>query len=1200
MAPSFLSKLVRNPSGHHTRDRSDPSGSGSSKSRTRSPSPTPGTASTTTSTTSRRTRAFSSTFSAGSASTANTSPSPSEFGALGFGGSKTNLSVPKPKSRAPSIKTETLHGQDNASDSSSVVNTNFTVIPPSPKTNALGLDGLPPANEHAPSLVDGLPASASAPVLIPANPEPNSQQTPSSTNNTRTTSPQPPSKKLAKSRPTTPSSSPRNPPKETLPDSTEPVPPVPPLPTENAKEKNEHEAGLLPSPDLQVRKMSSNRSLNINTNRPASPNGSNTNGVNHGRSVTMPANHAHGEVDDMTPIVESPTSESPPPADDFAASRMGAGNNATNSLGSAFLTASPQRDSDAVSIRSTNASASNAGNPPPPPPSSTKKKETSKPWRRQPSSKPTGLASAIAASGLAMANPAFSAQQQVQLSPPAMQAVLARSGTNVSTKSARKTSLDGNPTPYMLPRTGSASGGASSSTQFSPSRSTKSSKSRRSSIGSAGKRSRGHRPSFSVHSDNGVDAANATQTHLNPDGYYSGLDSSDEEGEDGSSDEDDDEDDLASAIDVHDMPVTGFAVASSRRNADFHELFKNIPEGDYLIEDYGCALQREILIQGRLYISENHICFHANILGWITDLSIPIDEIISLEKKMTAFVIPNAILITTRQAKYNFASFLSRDTTYDVIYNIWRLVRPEAGTLSPASDNASIASGSREGHGGALASHVLEGTIIGGASAVGTAGNALSPGGGGAGNGGAATLNKVTYCKCGKDGKHYSETAMNTVIPGTPEKIHNLMFTSGFFKDFLVSNQKLMELQMSDWSPGPDTHLSRTMSYIKPLSGAVGPKQTKCEIRDEVEYMDFSPTSPNAYSSTLTTTRTPDVPSGGAFSVKTRTCITYASGISSRVVVTTQVEWTGRSFIKGLIERGAIDGQKTYHADLEKAMRGYIQEHQTEFVPEGIKLDVVVAPPTESVAGAGAGAGGAGAGAGAGAAGGGAGGGEAGASANGDAAPGAKHSERGLQWAWETFEGAMGVAKRSTKGALELLGDIIPSMSNTSVLYLIIFGLLLSNIWTWMRVPQGEGVLASYGERKARKRLERWRKAERESKWIDREEMEDRERWIHGVVSALWDELAAGKAPLPVVSQSVSASASAPAQSQSQSPSSKSAIPIPRSMEDVEVEVRRLLESLDGVEDRVKAVREVLAMLQQDNAEIATEGTEGERLDDLD
>jgi hypothetical protein len=42
---------------------------------------------------------------------------------------------------------------------------------------------------------------------------------------------------------------------------------------------------------------------------------------------------------------------------------------------------------------------------------------------------------------------------------------------------------------------------------------------------------------------------------------------------------------------------------------------------DFFSLDYGCALQREILIQGRLYISENHMCFHANLFGWVTDVS---------------------------------------------------------------------------------------------------------------------------------------------------------------------------------------------------------------------------------------------------------------------------------------------------------------------------------------------------------------------------------------------------------------------------------------------------------------------------------------------------------------------------------------------------------------------------------------------------
>ena len=33
---------------------------------------------------------------------------------------------------------------------------------------------------------------------------------------------------------------------------------------------------------------------------------------------------------------------------------------------------------------------------------------------------------------------------------------------------------------------------------------------------------------------------------------------------------------------------------------------------------------------------------------------------------------------------------------------------------------------------------------------------------------------------------------MDKVLPGTPERIYNLMFASGFIKDFLAGNQKLL------------------------------------------------------------------------------------------------------------------------------------------------------------------------------------------------------------------------------------------------------------------------------------------------------------------------------------------------------------------------------------------------------------------------
>jgi hypothetical protein len=102
---------------------------------------------------------------------------------------------------------------------------------------------------------------------------------------------------------------------------------------------------------------------------------------------------------------------------------------------------------------------------------------------------------------------------------------------------------------------------------------------------------------------------------------------------------------------------------------------------------------------------------------------------------------------------------------------------------------------------------------------------------------------------------------------------------------------------VSDWSPvSPGSKLlTRNMSYIKPLTTSLGPKQTKCEITDETVHVDF-----DDYISTVTTTRTPEVPSGGVFSVKTRTCVMWASPVSSRVIVTSQVEWTGKSFMKSV------------------------------------------------------------------------------------------------------------------------------------------------------------------------------------------------------------------------------------------------------------------------------------------------------------
>ncbi|CAF0951180.1 unnamed protein product [Adineta steineri] len=111
-----------------------------------------------------------------------------------------------------------------------------------------------------------------------------------------------------------------------------------------------------------------------------------------------------------------------------------------------------------------------------------------------------------------------------------------------------------------------------------------------------------------------------------------------------------------------------------QRNEEFRKIFKDLPTDERLIVDYSCAWQKEILIQGRMYISQNYLCFHANFLKWETSLCLKFKDIGAITREKTAKVIPNAIEVkSNKNEKYFFASFATRDKSYGLIYRIWQM-----------------------------------------------------------------------------------------------------------------------------------------------------------------------------------------------------------------------------------------------------------------------------------------------------------------------------------------------------------------------------------------------------------------------------------------------------------------------------------------------------------------------------------------------
>nr|XP_008112282.1 PREDICTED: GRAM domain-containing protein 3 isoform X1 [Anolis carolinensis] len=109
-----------------------------------------------------------------------------------------------------------------------------------------------------------------------------------------------------------------------------------------------------------------------------------------------------------------------------------------------------------------------------------------------------------------------------------------------------------------------------------------------------------------------------------------------------------------------------------KANAHFHKLFLDVPIDEPLRQNFTCALQKEILYQGKLFISENWICFHSKVFGKDTKITIPVHSVTLIKKTKTALLVPNALVITTVSDRYIFVSFLSRDTAYKLLKSVCR------------------------------------------------------------------------------------------------------------------------------------------------------------------------------------------------------------------------------------------------------------------------------------------------------------------------------------------------------------------------------------------------------------------------------------------------------------------------------------------------------------------------------------------------
>uniref|UniRef100_A0A4W6CWJ4 GRAM domain containing 2B n=1 Tax=Lates calcarifer TaxID=8187 RepID=A0A4W6CWJ4_LATCA len=106
------------------------------------------------------------------------------------------------------------------------------------------------------------------------------------------------------------------------------------------------------------------------------------------------------------------------------------------------------------------------------------------------------------------------------------------------------------------------------------------------------------------------------------------------------------------------------------------------------LSGYTCALQKDILYQGRMFVSDHWICFHSKVFGKDTKIAIPVVSITHIKKTKTAILVPNALVIATGNDRYVFVSLLSRDNTYKFLMSVCLHLEEKSPCSSPVPSSA--------------------------------------------------------------------------------------------------------------------------------------------------------------------------------------------------------------------------------------------------------------------------------------------------------------------------------------------------------------------------------------------------------------------------------------------------------------------------------------------------------------------------------
>eukprot|EP01114_Cavostelium_apophysatum_P010311 TRINITY_DN2388_c0_g1_i1.p1 TRINITY_DN2388_c0_g1~~TRINITY_DN2388_c0_g1_i1.p1 ORF type:complete len:712 (+),score=215.02 TRINITY_DN2388_c0_g1_i1:200-2335(+) len=294
-----------------------------------------------------------------------------------------------------------------------------------------------------------------------------------------------------------------------------------------------------------------------------------------------------------------------------------------------------------------------------------------------------------------------------------------------------------------------------------------------------------------------------------------------------------------------------------------------LPQEEILIKDFSCALLRNILMHGRLYISQNYVCFYSNLFRIKILEVIPMKDVADISKSSKG--LSSGIQITTtNDHKYHFASFFSRDKTFDVLTKTLERSRRSNSGGDETEEEAEVDSSDED-------------------------------------QGEDAFLTNEEETETGFLNSESSEfkksEIVNEELPISMMKFFRVFFLTSNFAKFYHEQRKDYEISVSEWTQTEGIGTTREVVYRAPLRHPIGPKSARCQ-----ETQRYVLTKTKLVIETYQLQY--DIPYGDSFRIEGKWEITPVAANSCRLVVSAGVYFMKKTWFKGKIESASISELK--------------------------------------------------------------------------------------------------------------------------------------------------------------------------------------------------------------------------------------------------------------------------------------------------